>query len=335
MGRLYAGLDVGDQTTSICVVDTDGAVVEEISAASTPEAIVQVLRRHRRRLQHVGLETGSKASWLYRGLVKAKYPAVCLHAYHAHSVLKTQLNKTDANDAHGLALLLCRGIFREAHVKSDAAMRQQAVLTIRQGLIMKLRDLRTMIRMMEKYFGLEIICEYRSGTHADGESEAAFATALQSIELACAALDEERRKFDELVRELAEASPVCRRMMTIPGVGPITALTFVAAVDDPTRFRTSRDVGPFFGLTPRVFQSGSSSRTGGISHRGDKNTRKALFLAAQCLLARSKSKCRLRMWGLAIAKRKAFKIAAVACARKLAVLMHHMWIEGEDFDPTR
>lgn len=133
----------------------------------------------------------------------------------------------------------------------------------------------------------------------------------------------------ELVVKFVAGHELCRRFMGIPGVGPVTALSFLAAIDDPSRFRRSRDVAAYFGLTSRRWQSGTSIDVQGrISKAGDPDVRRALYEAASALLTRFKGKDKLRSWGLALAKRGCQRKAVVAVARKLAVIMHAMWTDG-------
>jgi len=134
---------------------------------------------------------------------------------------------------------------------------------------------------------------------------------------------------------IARDDEVCRRLMTIPGVGPVVALTYRATVDVPARFRNSRAVGAVFGLTPAKHQSGESDRTGGISRCGDEMMRVMLYEAAQILLVRATKWSWLKAWAMQIARRRGLKKAIVALARRLAVIMHRIWIDGTEFRWTR
>lgn len=333
MQKLYAGLDVADKTTAICVIDAQGKVVLEASTATTPEAITATLKPFRRRLKAVAQEAGGKSAWLHRELLREKIPIHSLDARHAHAALKARLNKTDANDALGLATLVARGIFTPAYMKAEETIRIRVVLSLREALIRKSLDLRGSLRMARKLLGEDTISPRRRPKPTARGND--VASAIFSVTRVVEGLRAEIELLNRVVEAIVEESPVCRRLMTIPGVGVITALTYVAAVDDPFRFRTSRDVGPYFGLAPRVFQSGSGSRSGGISHRGDRVARKALFVAARALLINSRSTCSLRRWGLRLRATKGLKVACIAVARRLAVLMHHLWVTEQDFDPAR
>lgn len=335
MSTFYAGLDVSDKTTSIALVDEKGGVVFETVVATTPVAIAAALKPYRRMLASVGQETGTKAAWLHKGLTKRRLPAVCLDALYAKKALSARRNKTDRTDARGLATLLARGIFTTAHVKSDDSLRIRLLLNVRNSLQRKALDLQTALRMSMKTFGIEPQIGRRRITMAGARATIVDANQYLSILLrASSNLMAEVAALDKVIVQTAKADPICRLLMTVPGVGPITALTFRAAVDDPCRFQSSRDVAAHFGLTPKRVQSGQSDFIGNITRQGDPSVRGALYNAACSLLNTSRSQCALRRWAVELATRKRFKVAAVACARKLAVVMHRMWITGEPFDPA-
>jgi transposase len=329
---LYAGLDVSYGKTSICIVDVRGKVVHRVEVETTPAAISAALMPFRRNLKLVGQESGNLAAWLQRGLTRNKFPMVCLDARHASSALGASINKTDTNDARGLALLLARGVYATAHVKTEEAIRIKTVLSLREAIVHKANDLRRASHMALKLNGHSAPPRRRL---RQSTVRNAVASAFESVAKSIKVLADHRTALDAVVAELASESPICQRLMTIPGVGPITALTFVAAVDDPYRFKSSRTVAAYFGLTPRTYQSGNLSVTGRISRRGNANVRKTLYVAANSLISRSGSKCSLKRWAVRLRKQKGLKIACVACARKLAVLMHHLWVTGQDFDPER
>jgi transposase len=336
MPKLYVGLDVSHKTTAICALDDSGKIALHTSVATTPKAIAAALRPHKRAIARVGQESGTLAEWLHKELTLLGFPMVCLDARHTYSALAAQTNKTDPNDARGIARLLRRGMFTVAHVKSDQCIRMRALLTARRILLRKAQDLRSSVLMISKSFGKH--CEVGSRTSArsrrqnEHELPPLLTTALTR---ASDQLTVEVKALDKLVKEMVDEDFVCRKLMKVPGVGPITALTFRAAIDDPTRFKSSRDVGAYFGLTPRTYQSGQVSFTNHISHRGNRSTRAALYVAANALLCTSTSKWSVRLWGLHLKKKKGNKIAVVACARKLAVVMHRIWVTGEEFDPKR
>jgi transposase len=303
----------------------------QTTTEATPEAIFAALKPYRAAIELVGFEAGNTTPWLQQGLSQRRLRVVVLDPRHAHASLAARINKTDGNDAFGLALLLAKGIYTTAHVKSDEGIRIRAVLALREGILRKYIDLKHLLHMTQKR--LRGLAE-PNASRSTG-SAASLRVALESIRNGLAALQAERQKLDKVVADLALEIPLCRRFMAIPGIGPITALHFIATIDDPTRFKPSRMVGAYLGLTPFVRQSGATTRTGGISRRGDSATRKVLFSAGRVLLISSRSKWSLRKWGLRLAKAKGLNVAAIACARKLAVLMHHLWVTGEEFDPSR
>ena len=333
MTGYFAGLDVSDQTTAICLLDGRGKPVLETSVATTPAAIAGALKPYRRVLEIVGQEAGTKAAWLHKELTKRKFPVVCLDAYHTHAALAAQRNKTDKNDARGIANVLLRGAFSVSHVKSSDAQNVRLLLGHRRAMLRKAHDLRRSLITAAKLFGVEL--ERRAGKlllpRRGLSGDPMLEKVMRSIVRATDALEVEIKLLDEMVERLAERDRTCQRLMTVPGIGPLTALTFMAAVDDPRRFASSRNVAAYFGLTPRVFQSGQSSFSGRISRRGDRWVRSALFVSAMTLLINVRKECALRRWGLSLKERRGLKIAAIACARKLAVIMHRMWVTERDF----
>lgn len=333
MSKLHAGLDVGDYATAICIVEDGGAPIFEGVTETNPSAIDLMLRPYRRRLGNVGQEAGNRSVWLHRELSRLKYPMRTMNAYHAHGLLKSNLNKTDVNDARGLALLLAKGLYRSTHVKSDQAFKLSILLTMREAAMRKTKDLDRTLGAAAKRLG---------GNGADNGRRAPCKDTQANMEVAIREIaegaEEMRARYvriDKLVSKIASEDPVCNRLMTVPGIGPITALTFKVAIDDPTRFASSRVVAAYLGLTPRVFQSGVSTRSGGISRRGNSAVRKTLFMAARSLVSSSRSGCSLRKWAVGLAKAKGNKTAYIACARKMAVLLHHLWVTGQEFDPAR
>jgi transposase len=335
MGKVFAGLDVSDRTTSICVVDRHGEILAEASVPTTVKAITTALRGHVRSSMVIGMESGSRAIKLHKSLTRQKYTVVSMDAFHAHSLLKTKLNKTDANDARGLASLLAKGMYSTAHIKSDSAYAYRTVIGMREVMLRKALSLQRALSATADVVGPVHVPGKRGPKPYRTETQRAVDTSLRACAAGIAGLKEQYAIVDKLVQNIAREDPICCRLMTVPGVGPITALTFMAAIDDPRRFESSRSVAPYFGLTPRVFQSGMTSKSGGISHRGDGAARKALYASARSLLVKSRTDCSLRRWGLRLARTKGHKVAYVACARKLAVLMHHLWVTGQDFDPKR
>lgn len=337
MAKLFAGLDVSDEKTSICVVNGNGTPVLEADVPTSAAAIGTALKPLKRHLREVGLESGTHAARLYKRLGNSGYPMVCLDARHAHASLSARRAKTDANDAQGLARLLARGIYTRSFVKSDDAQRIKMLLVLRRSMIRKAKDMEICVKMNLKQVDpaeRNVLREGRPRKSAN-PVDAALQLATQGILRSITATTTEIASLQRVVEQLAKADPVCRRLMTIPGVGPLSALTYRHAVDDPFRFKSSRAVGAYFGLTPKVRQSGATHHIGGITRAGDSSVMAALYSSAHSMLTTSRSTSSLRRWGLRLAEKKGRKVAYVAVARKLAILMHHLWITGQDFDPAR
>lgn len=332
----FAGLDVSMKETSICVVDGAGEIVAETAVATEPEAIRSALERYADHLARVGHEAGALSPWLHRSLERLGLPIFCLETRHVHAALKAQRNKTDRNDARGIAQLVRSGWFNPIYLKSDASYRLRFLLLHRRTLKRKFLDLENAVRHSLKVFGIRLGGVGRGAFEARVRELVAGDRLLEgmmdSMLRARAALWQEYKRLHTLVVQLVARDPVSRRLMGVPGVGPVTALAFRTAIDDPARFARSRDVGAYFGLTPRRFQSGTSvDWDGRISRQGDDEVRTLLYEAASALLVRSKSWSSLKAWGLKIQRRRGHKKAVVAVARKLAIVMHAMWRDGSEF----
>jgi len=338
--QLYAGLDVSMDETSICIVDRDGKIIKQCTAETEPAAIRCALDGYADRLHRVGLEAQAFSPWLFTELRRLGLPAIVVEAVHMQKALSAQRNKTDRNDARGIAHMMRVGWFRQVHVKSSESQHLRVLLSNRRLLKRKFIDIENEVRGTLKAFGIKI------GEVSRGKFEA---RALEVIEGALPLLKDlvhgmlavrrmlwaEYSRLHNMLVRIVRHDPICRRFTTVPGVGPVTALAFKAAVDDPTRFKRSRTVGAHFGLTPKRFQSGSVDYDGGITRCGDGEVRTTLYEAALALMVRSKKWSALRAWGVGIAKRRGHKRAVVAVARKLAIVLHRMWLDGTEFRWTR
>jgi transposase len=329
----FAGLDVSIDENAICVVDAVGKVLMTASVPTDPEAIAGALEPYRKQLLRAGHEAGALAPWLHPGLQEKGVPIVCLETRHVRAAMSAQRNKTDATDALGIAHIMRTGWFRAAHIKTESCYRMRLVLIQRRNLKRKFLDLENTIRHSLKAFGV------RLNKVARGKFDQAVRDAVSSDPLSAglmdcmlrarAALWAEYVKLHRLVLQLVARDELCRRYLEIPGVGPVAALTFATAIDDPTRFKRSRDVAAYFGLTSKRWQSGSSIDVQGrISKAGDPDVRHALYEAANCMLHRYKRPDRIKEWGQKLVQTKSHNKACVAVARKLAVVMHAMWIDG-------
>ena len=333
-----AGLDTSSSKTAICVVASKtGDTVFETTVTTDPLAIAEALEPYLERLERIGHEAGSVAPWLHRDLSGLGLPMVLLESRHAAMALKIQRNKTDRNDAYGLAQLVRTGWFRPVHVKSEESHRFRLLLTHRRTLKRKLLDIENEIRQSLKVFGLLVGPRVQRSSFEARVRELTAQDALiggvtECMLRAWSALWREYKRLHDLLIRFVGHDELCRRFMTIPGVGPVTALSFKAAVDDPRRFAKSKTVGAHFGLTSRRIQSGDSiDFDGHISKCGDGEVRTALYEAASAMLVRSKKWCAVKAWGVKIAAKRGHKRAVVAVARKLAVIMHRMWMDGSEF----
>lgn len=338
--NLYAGLDVSLKETSVCIVDQDGTVLVECKALSEPEALAAALLPHAERLRRVGIEASALGGWLQVELSARGFEAIVIEAHHAHVSLSTMRNKTDRNDARGIAQLMRLGWYKAVHVKSAEAQRLRALLGCRKLLVRKLVDTENEIRGTLRGFGLKVGAVSRGRftervARLTEDADPLIQELMLRLLAVRDALLEQQRRLHGLVVKAVTADEVCRRFMTVPGVGPITALAFRAGVDDPHRFKRSRTVGAHFGMTPRRFQSGEVDYAGRISRCGDRDVRQSLYDAAGSLLRRCQKHSVLRAWGLRLAKRIGIKKATVAVSRKLAVILHRMWLDGTEFRWTR
>lgn len=333
----YVGLDVSLETTSICVVDANGDLVWRGQCASDPDMIEQAIRRHAAGVVRIGLESGQLSNWLTLALQQRGLPVLCLDARHAKAALSMQVNKTDANDAFGLAQIVRTGWYREVAVKSMDAQTLKMLLVARSQLVSQRQTLANTIRGLLKAFGITIR-QGASGRFAVRVREriagnAALTVIIEPLMAAWQALREQVAIFDRRIIIRAKTDPVAHRLMTIPGVGVVVALAYTAVIDDPARFRRSSSVGAYLGLTPRRYQSGDVDRAGRISKCGDGLLRAYLFEAATVLLSRGAGRSSVKTWGLKLAKRIGKSRAKVAVARKLAVIMHRIWTDQTQFRP--
>ncbi|WP_043765763.1 IS110 family RNA-guided transposase [Algiphilus aromaticivorans] len=337
--KSYVGLDVSQKTTMICVVDEEGNCLWEGACDSHPLEMAQVLKAHAPNLQQVGLETGPLAVWHWHGLKDLGLPIVCLHARHAHAAIQMQVNKTDRNDARALAQIVRTGWYRPVAVKSMETHRIRLMLTARARVVSMRVTLYAQIRGLVKTFGHVMPpgrgSQFEQLVRDVMEADPVLAGTLGPLlELWCD-LSRQLRKYDRDLVRTARRLEVCRRLMTAPGVGTLTALAFVTAIENPHRFRRSQDVGAYLGLTPRRYASGEVDRSGHISKCGDRMTRSLLFEAANVLITRSHTDSALHAWARSLRQRIGAKKAKVALARRLAVTLHRMWVDGTQFDGQR
>ncbi len=332
----YIGLDVSMKETAISIRQ-DGKRIWRGKCASDPQLLAAMIRKHAPEARRVVFETGPLSVWFYHALTAEGMPAICIDARHAKAALDMAANKTDANDADGLAHLAEIGFYREVRVKGFDSMLIRTLVTARRQLLKMRLQMSNQIRGLMKTFGLVVpkgagsVFERNVRTLLEGEDKLARIV-LPMLQ----AWGHIRLRVAELSKQLvamAGEDQRCRLLTSVPGVGTVTATAFAAAVEDPANFRNSRAVGAWVGLTTRRFQSGEVDHDGHISRRGDNKLRSLLYEAAAVILNRSTETSTLRTWALGLKERLGFKRAAVALARKLAVIMHAMLKTGELFDP--
>lgn len=332
----FVGLDVSVKQTSVCVVDDTGKVILEQKVPTEPTNLIVRLGSLGATYGRIGIEAGPLSQWLVNALTAADLPVICVETRHMKALLAAQqINKTDRNDARGIAQMMRVGLFKPVHVKTLVAQEQRLLLTSRKLLQRKLLDVESDLRGTLRNFGLKV--GVVSGSRYEARIRelvtgfpglAAIAEPLLTVRRVM------RQQFAVLHKMLlntVRGDPVCRRLMTAPGVGAVVALTYRATIDQPQRFVHSRAVGAHLGLTPKRYQSGEVDYDGRVSKCGDVLLRTMLYEAAQVLLTHGSKWSWLKAWGLRVAQRRGIRRAIVAVARRLAVVLHRMWVDGSEF----
>lgn len=332
----FVGLDVSVQETAVCVVDEAGKVVCEQKVATEPGDLVRLLTSIGGDYGRIGIEAGPLSQWLVNGLAEAGLPVICVETQHMNSLLKAQqVNKSDRHDARGIAQMMRVGLFKPVHVKTLASQEKRMLLTGRKLLQRKMLDIEFDLRGTLRNFGLKVGVVGTAGFEAHVRDLVAGMSSLSAIVepllTVRRVLRQEFARLHKMLLEVVRQDRVCRRLMTAPGVGAVVALTYRATVDQPQRFVHSRAVGAHVGLTPRRHQSGEIDYDGGISKSGDAMLRTMLYEAAHTLLTQSRHWSWLKAWGTRVAQRRGMRRAIVAVARRLAVILHRMWVDGSDF----
>ena len=333
----FIGLDVSMKETAVSI-RRGGQRIWRGKCVSDPSVIARLVRKRAPDAKRVVFETGPLSVWFYHALCAEGLPAICIDARHAKAALDMAPNKTDANDADGLAHLAEVGFFREVRVKGFDSMLTRTLVAARTRLVRIGTELSNQIRGFMKTFGLPVPAGKGSTFEKNVRRLLAGDPKLSAIVLPLLVTWHATRiQAAALGRQLvaeARQSDACQLLMSIPGVGAITATAFVTAIENPDNFRRSRSVGAWLGLTTRRYQSGEVDYNGHISRRGDRHVRGLLYEAATVILTRSQAESDLRTWGLKLKERVGFKRAAVALARKLAVIMHAMLRAGTMFERT-
>ncbi len=333
----YAGIDVSLECSSVCVVDASGKILRETKVASEPEAVIAWFRSLGFGVERIGLEAGPLSQWLFAAMKAAGLAVELLETRHVRKAFEAMPVKSDRNDARGIAQLMRLGWFRPVHCKSMSAQETRAILTARKLVQSKLRDVENSLRGILRGFGLKV-GKTTERTFAGRIEELVtdhphlerIADALLSVR---EALRKEFTAFEKQTHKMVRSDMQARLLTSVPAVGPIIALTYASAIDDPARFRSSKRVGAHFGLTPKRHQSGETDYTGRISKIGDGSVRTALYEAAHLMLTKPIKGCsQLKSWAMRIARRAGMSKAKVALARRLAVIMHRMLADGTPFN---
>jgi transposase len=335
----YAGIDVSLECSSVCVVDANGKIVREGRVTSEPDALTGWLGSLGYELSRIGLEAGPLSQWLFAAMREAGLAVELLETRHVHKAFEAMPVKSDRNDARGIAQLMRLGWFRPVHCKSIAAQEIRAILTARKLVQSKLLDIENSLRGILRGFGLKVGKTTRTSFAGRVEELVEDHPNLQEIGKALlrarAVLLAEFNGFEKRVRAMSRLHERARLLMSTPAVGPIVSLTYASAIDDPSRFTSSKRAGPLFGLTPKKYQSGETDYSGRISKLGDASVREALYEAAHIMLTKPIKGCaQLKSWAMRIARRAGMNKAKVALARKLAVIMLRMLKDNMPFNPA-
>lgn len=331
----HVGLDVALKATQVCVMDAECKIIRETKVETDPERIALYLHDLKTPIGRVGLEAGPMSQWLWAGIAKAGYEVYCLDTRHVNAFLKTNNNKNDRNDARGIAEMMVIKRYKRIHVKTEESQRVRMLLNARRLANKGRVDVELSVRGMMRNFGYKVGAVSKAGW--DGriremiEADPSMRVMVEPL-LACRrTLREQYAVLHREAYQIARNDEICRRLMTCPGVGPIVALTFKSAIDVPERFRSSQAVGAHVGLAPRQYQSGEKDVKGRISKAGDAELRSVLVEAASVLLVKSRRACPFKEWADRVRERRGFKRATVAVARRMAVILHRMWVDGTDF----
>ena len=335
--KMFAGLDVGGKTTAICIVDEAGKIVWQGMVDTHPDAIAARLKGFQERLVKVGIESGPFTPHLHRSLAGMGFAMVCMDARRAADAIKSRRIKSDKADAWALAEMLRTGWFTAVHVKSAESHKIKTLLGARDQLVRVKRSLGNQVRGLLRPFGVRLpsragMKKFAEAAHQAVQADRLLQAGIAALLEALASINSQIARLDDELKTFARRSEVAWRLMSVPSVGTITALAYIAAIEDPNRFRRTRDIGAYLGLTEKRYQSADTDVGLGISKQGDAMARHYLYEAANVLLTSVKKRSALRSWGLKLMKTIGAKRARVAVARKLAVLLGRMWKDGTHFE---
>lgn len=333
----YTGLDISMKETAVCIVNDEGKIVKEGTVSTDPLAIATYLEKSGFSSTKVALESGCLSHWLIEELRKLKVPAICVDARHIAAVLATTINKTDKNDARGIANAVRCNMYREVYAKSKNSIELNTLLAARKCLVEQKTTFTNTIRGLLKAYGIRIaqsattnmFFEYVKTKVAELPGFAKFG--LEEILKTAESLHNQVKAFEKIIKNLAKDDIEIKRLQTVPGIGPITAMNFRSEIDDPKRFQKSKSVGAYLGMTPTQYSSGETQKQGRISKCGSKELRHLLMEAGFVVITRSTKWSKLKAWGIMLMKKHGLKKAALAVGRKLAVIMHRMMITGEEY----
>jgi transposase len=338
--KLTIGLDLGDRSSWYCVLDERGEVVLEQRLGTTPKAMREVFGAMPR--SRIALETGMHSPWVSRCLSELGYEVIVAHARNVRLIGESR-KKDDRLDAQTLARLarIDPQLLSPVKHRSAKAQADLTVIRARAGLVRARTALVNTARGLAKSYGERLRgCNVRNMNPEKAEGlSPELQTALEPLLTAIESLSERIGEYNEGIEKLAQESyPQVALLKQIKGVGTLIALTFLLTLEDPHRFRKSRDVGCYLGLQPGRRNSGQSEPQMHISKEGDPYLRTLLVQGAQHILGPFGADCDLRRWGLKLAERggrNGKKRAIIATARKLAVLLHRLWVSGEVYEPLR
>jgi len=334
--KYYVGLDVSMKETFICIIDETGTIINQGRKKTEPQLIAEYLKKFNLAIDKVGIESGSLSHWLCEELKKLDIPAICIDARKMAAVLSVQINKTDKNDARGIADAMRCKMYTQVAAKSQRSIEIGTLMGSRRILVEQKVKVTNSIRGFLKTYGIrlpssgeESFTQMVKGSLPDKHEIAN--EGIDALLVCFEKLREEIKKLTRKIETLAREDEDVKRLMTIPGIGPITAMAYKIEIDDTNRFGNSRAVGAYLGMTPKQYSSGEIKRQGKISKCGSIEVRGLLNEAATVILTRSRRWSKLKAWGLKIYRKHGFKKACMAVGRKLAVIMHAMWMDQTNF----
>lgn len=332
--KLFVGLDVSLENTAICVISEHGKIVREAQAASEPEALARWIRNLDGTIAVVGLEAGPLSQWLHRGMTEAGLSVVLIGDPAGEGCSEGDADQNGPTGCRRHCPPASSWLVPARPCKSVSAQEVRALLSARKAVQQGFITLELSLRGLLRNFGLKVGAISRGRfehriRELTADNPMLFA-ATEPMLRARASLRQELAGLERRVRQLAQDDPVCHRLISMPGVGAVVALTYRSAVDDPSRFASSKKVGPWVGLTPSRNQSGERDISGGITKARDINLRRALCQAATVMMHRGRSTW-LRTWAVQVVRRRGAKRATVALARRISVILHRIWTDGTTF----